>query len=195
MKRFVRKQGVVTTAMSAGEVDLLDSLVSQLVDLLNETDPQAGEESPTDGGDADDPFALWARDLQSEPDDPEVSEDPVVQRLFPNAYPHDSHASSDFRRFTEREMRSAKIQAANTVRAGLAATRSGSEPVRVADADVDDWLKTLTSVRLSLAARLGIDDAESAEQLSNLADDDPRAFVVSVYDWLGFAQETMIEAL
>ena len=28
-----------------------------------------------------------------------------------------------------------------------------------------------------------------------LPDDDPRAFMVSVYDWLGFAQETLIAAL
>ncbi len=31
--------------------------------------------------------------------------------------------------------------------------------------------------------------------LADLPEDDPRSFLVSVYDWLGFAQETMVNAL
>jgi hypothetical protein len=50
-------------------------------------------------------------------------------------------------------------------------------------------------VRLAVATRLGITDAETAERLADLPDDDPRSFLVSVYDWLGFAQETMVNAL
>jgi hypothetical protein len=46
-----------------------------------------------------------------------------------------------------------------------------------------------------VATRLGISDAETADELSALPEDDPRSFLVSVYDWLGFAQETMINAL
>ncbi|MDX6322618.1 MAG: hypothetical protein QOF52_2476, partial [Propionibacteriaceae bacterium] len=38
-------------------------------------------------------------------------------------------------------------------------------------------------------------DAESADELAELPEDDPRAFMVSVYDWLGFAQETLVTAL
>ena len=37
--------------------------------------------------------------------------------------------------------------------------------------------------------------AESAEQLAQLEESDPRSYMVSVYDWLGFAQETMVGAL
>ena len=55
--------------------------------------------------------------------------------------------------------------------------------------------QTLTSVRLAVATRLGISDAETADELAGLPEDDPRTFMVSVYDWLGFAQETMISAL
>ena len=46
-----------------------------------------------------------------------------------------------------------------------------------------------------MATRLGITDAESAEELAELPEEDPRSFMVSVYDWLGFAQETMVGAL
>ena len=60
---------------------------------------------------------------------------------------------------------------------------------------MEAWLRTLTSVRLAVATRLGITDAETAERLAELPDDDPRSFLASVYDWLGFAQETMVNAL
>jgi len=55
--------------------------------------------------------------------------------------------------------------------------------------------RTLTSVRLAVATRLGISDADTANELAELPEEDPRSFMVSVYDWLGFAQETMISAL
>ena len=61
--------------------------------------------------------------------------------------------------------------------------------------EVDVWLRTLTSLRLAVATRLGITDAESADELAMLPDEDPRAFMASIYDWLGFAQETLISAI
>ena len=46
-----------------------------------------------------------------------------------------------------------------------------------------------------MATRLGISDADTANELADLPEEDPRSFMVSVYDWLGFAQETMLSAL
>ena len=46
-----------------------------------------------------------------------------------------------------------------------------------------------------MAVRLGISDADSADELADLPEDDPRAFMASIYDWLGFAEETLISAL
>ena len=46
-----------------------------------------------------------------------------------------------------------------------------------------------------MATRLGVTDTESAERLGQLDESDPRSYMVSVYDWLGFAQETMVGAL
>ena len=60
---------------------------------------------------------------------------------------------------------------------------------------VEAWLRTLTSVRLAVATRLGVTDSESADRLLQLDESDPRSYMVSVYDWLGFAQETMVGAL
>jgi hypothetical protein len=191
VKKFARRRGVISTRLSGYEVELLTSLVSQLVELVSDGEPEryaAAEE-------AGDPFERLVRDLGADPDEPEVSEDPVLRRLFPNAYPHDAAASSDFRRYTERDLRGTKITDAQVVLRALTETAGGTRDLRIDAADAQAWLRTLTSVRLAVATRLGITDAESAEELNELPDEDPRSFMVSVYDWLGFAQETLLGAL
>ena len=193
MKKFARRRGVISTSLSGYEVQLLTSLVGQLVELVSDGEPEQYAAEPEDA-DAD-AFERLTRDLQADPDEPEVSEDPVLRRLFPNAYPHDAAASSDFRRFTERDLRGKKVDDATVVLRGLAATEEGSRELRVDPAEAEAWLRTLTGVRLAVATRLGITDAESAEDLGELPEEDPRSFMVSVYDWLGFAQETLISSL
>jgi hypothetical protein len=191
MRKFARKRGMITTQLSSYEVELLSSLVKQLVELVSDGEP-AGfpvEPPPTDS------FEALVADLEVDHDEPEVSEDPVLKRLFPDAYPDDATASSDFRRFTERDLKAKKVADAQQVLDRLAATELGAHDLRIPRDEVEAWLRTLTSVRLAVATRLGISDADAADELSALPEDDPRSFLVSVYDWLGFAQETMINAL
>ena len=192
MKRFDRDGDLVTSMMDPSEVELLGSLVGQLLAMLRDSDPR---DDTTAGDGADDPFALWARDLAADPDQPELPDDPALQRMFPNAYPHDPEASSDFRRFTQGDMWQSKIAAAEVVERALADTEAGTRRVEIRPDQVDAWLKCLTNLRLVLAARLGIEDSESAERVAAVTDDDPRAFMISVYEWLGFAQETLVDAL
>jgi hypothetical protein len=191
VKKFKRRGGVISTHFSSYEVELLSSLVLQLVEMVSDGDPQGFREQ----AEPVDPFEAWAQDLAVDPSDPEPQDDPVMQRLFPNAYPHDAAASSDFRRFTERDLKTKKIAEAEVVLQRLAETQRGTTDVRIPAAEVDQWLRTLTSVRLAVATRLGITDADSAEELAELPESDPRAFMLSVYDWLGFAEETLLSAL
>jgi len=191
MRKFARKRGMITTQLSSYEVELLSSLVKQLVELVSDGEP-AGFPPQAEPSD---PFEALVADLQVEPDEPEVSEDPVLMRLFPTAYPDDPAASADFRRFTERDLRAQKVAEAKLVLDRLEATAFGAHDLKIPREEVEAWLRTLTSVRLAVATRLGITDAESAEALAELPEDDPRSFLVSVYDWLGFAQETMVNAL
>ncbi len=191
MKRFSRRRGVISTRFSGYEVELLTSLLRQLVELVSEGTPGglgAGAE-PTD------PFERLTQDLQIDPDEPEVPEDPVLRRLFPTAYPHDAAAASDFRRFTERELKSKKVTDAEVVLGHLAATDEGAQDLQIPVSEAGAWLRSLAGVRLAVATRLGITDAESADELNGLSEDDPRSFMISVYDWLGFAQETLVSAL
>lgn len=191
MKRFQRRRGMISSQLSGYEVELLTSLVRQLVELVSDGEPEAFTQAP----DLADPFDQLVKDLHADPDQPEISDDPVLQRLFPNAYPHDAHAAADFRRFTERDLRTRKVVDAQVVLDRLGRTNLGANDLRIPPAEVEAWLRTLTSVRLAVATRLDITDAESVERLSELPEDDPRAYMASVYDWLGFAQETLISAL
>ncbi|GAA3607788.1 DUF2017 domain-containing protein [Microlunatus ginsengisoli] len=185
MKKFKRRGGVISSHLSEYEVSLLTNLVDQLIGMV-------AEEKPAAPAADEDPFEALARDLEDKADPPE---DPVLRRLFPDAYPGDPEASADFRRFTQRELSDKKVTEALVVRTGLEQTQGGAYEVRIPVDDADLWLRTLTSLRLAVAIRLGITDADTADELSDLPDDDPRAFMASVYDWLGFAEETLISAL
>lgn len=188
MQRFKRKGGAIVTTLSADEVELLASLVGQLVEMVSEGEPDQYS------GPADDSFARWARELE-QPGETTEPDDPVLKRLFPNAYPADADAAADFRRFTERDLRATKVAEATSVLHRLGETDRGRNPLRIPSQETDAWLRTLTSVRLAVATRLGVTDAAGAEEIAAIPPHDPRAFMASVYEWLGFAQETMIMAL
>ncbi len=153
--------------------------------------PRASRRAPEPA----DPFEEIVKDLEGEPDEPGPLEDPVLKRLFPDAYP-------------ARHRRFGRLSAVHRARSqGDEGRRGARRPGQARDNragrsrsqdpanEVESWLRTLTSVRLAVATRLGINDAAAADELAALPDDDPRSFMVSVYDWLGFAQETLISAL
>jgi hypothetical protein len=191
MKKFRRKSGHLVTQLSEAEVELLTSMVEQLVDLVSDGEPA----DFTQAEPAADPFEQWSRELAADPDVTEPGDDPVLRRLFPDAYADDPEAAADFRRFTERDLKTTKVGEAAVVLAGLEATRYGRHELRIPVEDAEVWLRTLNSLRLAVAVRLGITDSSVAEELAEIPDDDPRAFMSSVYDWLSFAQETLISAL
>jgi Domain of unknown function (DUF2017) len=190
MKKFHRRRGMIVTQLSAYEVELLASLIMQLIELISDGEP----EGFANRDETDDPFEEIVKELE-EPDEPGPLEDPVLKRLFPDAYPEDAAASADFRRFTERSLKAKKVAEARVVLNRLATTDLGARDLKIPANEVESWLRTLTSVRLAVATRLGIRDAADADELAMLPEEDPRSFMVSVYDWLGFAQETLISAL
>lgn len=185
----------MTAAFHQVEAELLASLVGQLLELVR------GEPAERDREPSGDPLAA-ALGLD---DDPTRPSDPVVLRLFPDAYRDDDEAAAEFRRFTERGLREAKARAAAVVLASLAAAGpvesddpldSGGEKVRLhLDADeAQAWLRTLTDLRLALGTRLGVEEGDD-EHWHALPDDDPRRHIHDVYDWLGWVQETLVRAL
>lgn len=194
MHKFKRRGGVISTDLSADEVGLLESLLNELIELLG--DGSEGDK-PAAGQHVDDPFAAWAAEMGELGNDRpvEAPEDPVLRRLLPDAYPNDPKASAEFRRFTDRDLRRKKATDAEVALRHLAETDGGRTQLRIPVDEAGSWLRVLTSLRLAVAGRLGITDNTTADAIATVDDDDPRAFMVSVYDWLGFAQETLVAAL
>ena len=187
-----RRSGRVIATFTGFEADLLRSLASQMVELLrNERAEPAA--APADTFDA-----MMAEFSGATT----IPEDPVLARLFPTAYPDDEESAADFRRFTEGGLRDGKASAAGAIidaleDAGLPPelTQDGLViDVELTHAEAETWMRAFTDIRLALATRLGV-EAGDEHYWHSLPDDDPRAQAHDIYEWVGYLQETVVEAL
>ncbi len=184
-----RRSGRLIATFSGFEADLLRSLASQLVELLRNEAAVPDDRDPMEAMfDFSGPVA--------EPDDP------VLARLFPSAYRDDEESSAEFRRFTEGSLRDGKAAAAVSVIDTL--EEAGLPPqleedglmidVELDEATANTWLRSFTDVRLALATRLGVEE-DDEEYWYSLPDDDPRSQAHHLYEWVGYLQETLVQAL
>jgi Domain of unknown function (DUF2017) len=183
-----RRSGASVATFTAFEADLLRSLAAQLIELLRNESATSSQET--------DPLEQLL-DFSGPTSAPE---DPVLARLFPTAYPDDEEAAGDFRRFTESTLRDGKAGAAATIIDALEEAGLPTEPEDGLFIDVEldageamSWMRSFTDMRLAIATRLGVEEDDEHYWLS-LPDDDPRAQVHDIYDWLGFLQETLVQA-
>jgi len=187
-----RKSDRVIATFTGFEADLLRSLASQMVELLR--NERAEPAAPTA-----DAFEALMSEFSGATTPPE---DPVLARLFPTAYVDDDEAASDFRRFTEGGLRDGKAAAAGMVidtleDAGLPPelTEDGLViDVELTRTEAETWMRAFTDVRLALATRLGV-EAGDEDYWHSLPDEDPRAQAHDIYEWVGYLQETLVEAL
>jgi len=190
MRGFGRKRGRLLAGLDLAEISLLAGLIDQLIELLTDEDVFASA-VPVE---SNDPFELWEAEFRTaEPDADPRRIDPVLQRLFPDAYPNDPVASAEFRRFTEIDQRNRKVEAGQVVIDDLATAHRGE--IVIDPTHVNAWLTTFTNLRLALAIRLDITDERAADELAALPDGDPRNFLFSVYEWLGWLQESLVDSL
>lgn len=165
---FTARDGVVTARFTRNESLVLADLAGELVELLEERSTGA----PGDllyaqlgiGGSAAPPL------------------DPALARLLPDAYRGDENAASDHRRLTERSLVERKVANAHRLMADLDSTE-----ILLDEAGIQAWLRTLTDLRLALAARLQIEEDGD----TGLGDED----MLAVYEWLGYLQGTLLEVL
>jgi len=129
-------------------------------------------------------------------------DDPVVLRLFPSVYPTDPVEAAEFRRFTEGDLKTGKIDQAGAVLAALPpedeADPAGTE-IRLDSESAEAWLRAINDVRLAMGVRLDVNeetdldeelDAELNRDLSSA-----RSFQLSVYAYLGYLQESLLDAI
>jgi len=187
--RHRRSKRIIAT-FNGFEADLLRNLAAQLVELLR-------NEAAVPHDDKD-PFEALM-DFSGPTTEPE---DPVLARLFPTAYPDDEEAAAEFRRFTEGRLRDGKAQAAIAVidtleEAGLPPELSEDGlmiDVELDEATAETWMRSFTDLRLALATRLGVEEGDE-EVWYALPEDDPRSQAHDIYEWVGYLQETVVEAL
>ncbi|MFE3856544.1 DUF2017 domain-containing protein [Streptomyces griseorubiginosus] len=188
--------GGAAVALDDVEISIIRSLAVQLLELIG---PGPAEDAP------DDPLAELFAEGPSEP-----PSDPVLKRLFPDAYsdpegaPQAAEAeeqraySSEFRRYTENDLRAGKRDSALVVIRTLDALHSAGEGGAVLKLSVEEsrqWLGTLNDLRLAIGSRLDITDEEDTDLLYRLPDEDPRKPMVMAYLWLGGLQETLVTTL
>ncbi|MGW4764149.1 DUF2017 domain-containing protein, partial [Streptomyces pseudogriseolus] len=140
----------------------------------------------------------------------EPPSDPVLRRLFPDAYvdpegagrPEEAEEqrvhSAEFRRYTENDLRAGKRDnALAVIRSldGLRAAGEGGAVLELTPQESQRWLGALNDLRLAIGARLEITDEDDSDLLFHLPDEDPRKPMVMAYLWLGGLQETLVSTL
>ncbi|MFF7362429.1 DUF2017 family protein [Streptomyces sp. NPDC008125] len=182
--------GGAAVALDEVEISILRSLAVQLLELVGPGD-QAAEGS--------DPLAALFAEGPSEP-----PADPALARLFPDAYGNDDkelrEASSEFRRFTEIDLRARKREDALAVVRSLDSVTTGEDgsgELRLSADESRQWLGALNDLRLTIGTRLEVGDDDQGQEgsLYRLPDSDPRKPMVLAYLWLGALQETLVETL
>lgn len=181
--------GEITIELHPQESIILGNLVSQLLGLL-----QSHSSLELD------PDPLLARYEIGGTDC--LPEDPALAKLLPNAY-LDPTLAGEFRKVTEQGLLNRKIEDALLVATAL----SGGVPEHLdlealsgdSDAEatiffltpdtLEPWVRTLTALRLSIAARLGIETEESYAELRAL-DEHEETFVI--YEWLATLTDMLL---
>ena len=127
--------------------------------------------------------------------DPTI-DDPVVSRLFPDVYADDPDEAAEFRRLTEAELRAEKSHQIGVVLSNLP---EHSGDVRLDAEQAEAWLRALTDARLALGTRVQItEDTDLNAAIDEAAMRDPtgvRAMQLSVYGYLTYMQESLVDAL
>jgi hypothetical protein len=203
---FREENREITGSFTAVEAELISSLATQVAGLLGAVASRS-----------DDP-ELAGTGIGGSTD---RHDDPALARLLPNAYSEDDDASREFRQLTERGLASRKIDNAvivlHTLEHIAALALQPLAPLDDAPTTVPDdasslfeshdddpgteialdeptaiaWLRTLTDIRLTIAARLGIEsDDDTADET-----DDAALVLADVYNWLGLITESLVEAV
>ncbi len=174
MTPFSAGRAGVRIRLSSGEAALLRDLAGQLIELL--ADRTAESPDPGDvllaqlgiGGGSSAPL------------------DPAVARLLPDAYRDDEEAASEHRQLTELGLIQRKVANARTVMATIEVKNRD-----LTASQAQSWLRTLTDLRLTIAARLEIEHDGDQGRIETDAD----FALQGAYDRLGYLQATLVDAL
>jgi hypothetical protein len=113
-----------------------------------------------------------------------TSDDPVLGRLFPPAYPEDAGLQAEYAGLVRDDLLEQRLEAALVMEQTIDAERLTEEQIQA-------WLGALNDLRLILGSRLGAAD----DDLPEIEEDDPMAPAYALYYYLGWLEEQVVEAL
>ncbi len=188
--------------LEPGEKHIFRSLLSDVAVMLGGEDeldapagepeaaaaPEAGESGAREVS-ADDLARLVGISTAERP------EDPAVLRLLPDVDGDDAERSAEFRRLTEHDLRESKLANIRIALYDLSLTGR----IELDEAHTRAWSMALNDVRLVLATRMSMASESDVEDLyaREAADelDDQQATMLTVYDFLTWAQERLTSIL
>ena len=140
--------------------------------------------APSLGGD---PFAFWESQFSG------LQEDDEVRRsILPSAYRDDDSADAQFHVDHDAEDVAARWEDAQSLSADVETLhRTGC--ISMNPEMTQRWLRTVNALRGMMAARLGIIDQVTADEVARAAREELGAEEECVYEWLGLVVEVLVE--
>ena len=111
--------------------------------------------------------------------------DPVLQRLFPNAFTDDVEASTEFREIVHDDLLEQRLAAIDTMERTLRSDH-------LTEDELIAWLAALNDVRLVLGVRLEVTEEASA---ADFAGDPEAERAYELYRYLSYLEEHVVDAL
>ena len=173
--RFTRHRGGVRADIEAVEAQVLTQLANEILGIVEPAHD-----------DMEDPLAAMVG-LPS--GDVATPEDPVLMRLLPDAYRDDDGAASDFRRYTDADLRATKRGHATVL---LETLPEGGGQLKLDRDQADAWLGALNDMRLALGTSMGVTEETDPDDYD---EEHPARQALEVYGWLGWLQESLLSCL
>lgn len=121
------------------------------------------------------------RELLTGPED-----NPLLNRLFPEAYPEDPEKEAEYQRLMREELVESRLAAIDSVTEML----GPNAPALLSEGETFAFLQSINAVRLVLGSMLGITDDESADEA-----DEQDSSEHHLYDFLSWILDWTVRAL
>jgi hypothetical protein len=187
MRNWKRKGGRVVTKFDRHEAALLRELVDQVTTLLTDRADQTPQDELAE-----------LTGIKTGPS--AAPTDPLLARLLPDFHRLDSGDpdGTDQAEFADSAAALRSLHEPQLIesKTGVAAVVLDTLPesggvVAIDDEQAASWLAALNDIRLALGTAIGVDE----DMPDRLPDDDPRAGQLTVYHWLTWMQESLLNAL
>lgn len=173
---FSESDGLILD-LESQEILILHHLLSELVETLESHREANGEL---------DPLAIELEIGGSAT----LPSNPALARLLPNAYADEAEAS-EFRQLTENALLARKLEDALVLQGALASIVPEGEhgKTRLGVPEIAAWVRTLTALRLTIAAQMGINTSDDQDLLRDSGEQEAN-FAIS--DWLAALIEIIL---